>query len=50
MFDSFQVNSGAIKPDDMIDFYEFRFTTLKSISDHYGPNNGQTREAKSLLG
>ncbi|KPJ14104.1 Renin receptor [Papilio machaon] len=45
-----QINSGAISPDNIIDFYNFRFRSLHALSDLHGPNSLQTKEAKKLLG
>ncbi|CAH0399151.1 unnamed protein product [Chilo suppressalis] len=39
----------AIKPDDVIDFYNFRFRSLHALSDFHGPNSLQAKEAKKLL-
>ncbi|CAG9787251.1 unnamed protein product [Diatraea saccharalis] len=39
----------AIKPDDIIDFYTFRFRSLHALSDFHGPNSLQAKEAKKLL-
>nr|XP_021195614.2 ATPase H(+)-transporting accessory protein 2 [Helicoverpa armigera] len=45
-----KVQSGAIIPDNIIDFYTFRFRNLHALSDLYGPISLQTKEAKKLLG
>ncbi|XP_026731297.1 renin receptor [Trichoplusia ni] len=45
-----RVASGAISADNIIDFFNFRFTTLHALSDYHGPNSLQTKEAKKLLG
>lgn len=47
---NFQVQNGAIIPDNIIDFYNLRFRTLHPLSDFHGPNSPQTKEAKKLLG
>lgn len=45
-----KVRSGAIIPDNLIDFYYLRFRTLHILSDFYGPISVQIKEAKYLLG
>ncbi|XP_013139745.1 PREDICTED: renin receptor [Papilio polytes] len=45
-----KINAGAISPDNIIDFYNFRFRSLHVLSDLHGPNSLQTKEAKKLLG
>ncbi|XP_049870787.1 ATPase H(+)-transporting accessory protein 2-like [Pectinophora gossypiella] len=38
-----------LKPDNKIDFFNFRFSSLHALSDFHGPNSLQTKEAKKLL-
>ncbi|KAJ8724461.1 hypothetical protein PYW08_015935 [Mythimna loreyi] len=45
-----KIRSGAVVPDNLIDFYHFRFRTIHLLSDFYGPISPQTKEAKRLLG
>ncbi|KAJ0177776.1 hypothetical protein K1T71_006649 [Dendrolimus kikuchii] len=45
-----KVNSGVISADNIVDFYNFRFSSLHALSDYHGPNSLQTKEAKKLLG
>ncbi|CAK1544017.1 unnamed protein product [Leptosia nina] len=45
-----KVRSGAISADNVVDCYNFRFTSLHALSDFHGPNSLQTKEAKKLLG
>ncbi|KPI99933.1 Renin receptor [Papilio xuthus] len=45
-----KINAGAISPDNIIDFYNFRFRSLHALSDLHGPNSLQAKEAKKLLG
>ncbi|CAG4945444.1 unnamed protein product [Colias eurytheme] len=45
-----KINAGAISADNIIDCYNFRFTSLHALSDFHGPNSLQTKEAKKLLG
>ncbi|CAF4821867.1 unnamed protein product [Pieris macdunnoughi] len=45
-----KINSGAISADNIVDCYNFRFTSLHALSDLHGPNSLQTKEAKKLLG
>ncbi|XP_026330186.1 renin receptor [Hyposmocoma kahamanoa] len=44
-----RVKMGVLKPDNLIDFYNFRFTSLHALSDFHGPNSLATKEAKKLL-
>lgn len=44
------MKDGAIKADNIIDFYNLRFRSLHALSDFHGPNSLQTKEAKKLLG
>ncbi|CAB3235564.1 unnamed protein product [Arctia plantaginis] len=45
-----KVQSGVIVPDNIVDFYNFRFSSLHALSDYNGINSLQTKEAKKLLG
>ncbi|KAG7310039.1 hypothetical protein JYU34_004571 [Plutella xylostella] len=44
-----KVSSGAISPDNSVDFYNLRVTSLHALSDYHGPSSMQTKEAKKLL-
>lgn len=44
------MKAGVITADNAIDFYFFRYRTLHALSDFYGPNSMETKEAKKLLG
>ncbi|XP_023934907.1 ATPase H(+)-transporting accessory protein 2 [Bicyclus anynana] len=44
-----KIKSGAISGDNVVDYYNFRFRTLHALSDFYGPNSMETKEAKTLL-
>ncbi|CAG9579812.1 unnamed protein product [Danaus chrysippus] len=44
-----KLKSGAVSPDNIIDFYNIRFRSLHALSDYHGPNTAQTREARQLL-
>ncbi|XP_021195486.2 ATPase H(+)-transporting accessory protein 2 [Helicoverpa armigera] len=44
-----KIESGAIVPDNIIDFYNFRFRSLHALSDYHGPSSLQAKEAKKLL-
>ncbi|XP_034828432.1 ATPase H(+)-transporting accessory protein 2 isoform X2 [Maniola hyperantus] len=44
-----KVNSGAISADNIVDYYNIRFSSLHALSDYHGPNSMQTKEAKNLL-
>ncbi|CAH2040494.1 unnamed protein product, partial [Iphiclides podalirius] len=45
-----KVQSGAVSPDNIVDFYNFRFRSLHALSDFHGPKSLQAKEAKKLLG
>ncbi|XP_028173146.1 ATPase H(+)-transporting accessory protein 2 [Ostrinia nubilalis] len=40
----------SLSPDNIVDFYNFRFRSLHALSDYHGPNSLQAKEAKKLLG
>lgn len=44
------MQSGFIVPDNIIDFFNIRFSSLHALSDFHGINSLQTKEAKKLLG
>ncbi|VVC97751.1 unnamed protein product [Leptidea sinapis] len=45
-----KIKSGAVAADNAVDFYNFRMTSLHTLSDFHGPMSLQTKEAKKLLG
>ncbi|CAB3235562.1 unnamed protein product [Arctia plantaginis] len=44
-----KVSSGVISPDNIVDFYNFRYSSLHPLSDFHGPNSAEIEEAKLLL-